>query len=152
MSMDKLPELGRMISYCGHLGKLSNDQLLRQAGYDVTPVQTHLLLHLACWTGEQEASQRDLERKLRLKPSTVNGIVDRLEAKGYVSRRASPQDGRVRLVSLTEAGRSKVQDFHVIVEETERRFTASLSEQERGQLRQLLSRIIENLENEVNSV
>ncbi len=150
--MDKLPELGRMISYCGHLGKLSNDQLLRQAGYDVTPVQTHLLLHLACWTGEQEASQRDLERKLRLKPSTVNGIVDRLEAKGYVSRRASPQDGRVRLVSLTEAGRSKVQDFHVIVEETERRFTAGLSEQERGQLRQLLSRIIENLENEVNSV
>ena len=152
MSMDKLPELGRMISYCGHLGKLSNDQLLRQAGYDVTPVQTHLLLHLAGWTGEQEASQRDLERKLRLKPSTVNGIVDRLEAKGYVSRRASPQDGRVRLVSLTEAGRSKVQDFHVIVEETERRFTAGLSEQERGQLRQLLSRIIENLENEVNSV
>ena len=150
--MDKLPELGRMISYCGHLGKLSNDQLLRQAGYDVTPVQTHLLLHLACWTGEQEASQRDLERKLRLKPSTVNGMVDRLEAKGYVSRRASPQDGRVRLVSLTEAGRSKVQDFHVIVEETERRFTAGLSEQERGQLRQLLSRIIENLENEVNSV
>ena len=150
--MDKLPELGRMISYCGHLGKLSNDQLLRQAGYDVTPVQTHLLLHLAGWTGEQEASQRDLERKLRLKPSTVNGIVDRLEAKGYVSRRASPQDGRVRLVSLTEAGRSKVQDFHVIVEETERRFTAGLSEQERGQLRQLLSRIIENLENEVNSV
>ena len=150
--MDKLPELGRMISYCGHLGKLSNDQLLRQAGYDVTPVQTHLLLHLACWTGGQEASQRDLERKLRLKPSTVNGIVDRLEAKGYVSRRASPQDGRVRLVSLTEAGRSKVQDFHVIVEETERRFTASLSEQERGQLRKLLSRIIENLENEVNSV
>ena len=150
--MDKLPELGRMISYCGHLGKLSNDLLLRQAGYDVTPVQTHLLLHLACWTGEQEASQRDLERKLRLKPSTVNGIVDRLEAKGYVSRRASPQDGRVRLVSLTEAGRSKVQDFHVIVEETERRFTASLSEQERGQLRKLLSRIIENLENEVNSV
>ena len=150
--MDKLPERGRMISYCGHLGKLSNDQLLRQAGYDVTPVQTHLLLHLACWTGEQEASQRDLERKLRLKPSTVNGIVDRLEAKGYVSRRASPQDGRVRLVSLTEAGRSKVQDFHVIVEETERRFTASLSEQERGQLRKLLSRIIENLENEVNSV
>ena len=148
--MDKPPELGRMISYCGHLGKLSNDQLLRQAGYDVTPVQTHLLLHLACWTGEQEASQRDLERKLRLKPSTVNGIVDRLEAKGYVSRRASPQDGRVRLVSLTEAGRSKVQDFHVIVEETERRFTASLSEQERGQLRKLLSRIIENLENEVN--
>ena len=146
------PELGALIAYCGHLGKQSMDQLLRRAGYDVTPAQTHLLMRLTC-TGEgQEATQRDLEKQLRLKPSTVNGIVDRLEAKGYVSRRASPQDGRVRLVSLTEAGRSKVQDFHVIVEETERRFTAGLSEQERGQLRQLLSRIIENLENEVNSV
>ena len=150
--MDDPPELGRLISYCGHLGKMSNDQLLRQAGYDVTPVQTHLLMHLACWTGEQGASQRDLERKLRLKPSTVNGIVDRLEAKGYVSRRTSPQDGRVRLVCLTDAGRSKVQDFHAIVEETERRFTAGLSGQEREQLKSLLYRIIENLENEVNSV
>lgn len=150
--MDEPPELGRLISYCGHLGKMSNDQLLRQAGYDVTPVQTHLLHHLACWTGGQEASQRDLEHKLRLKPSTVNGIVDRLEAKGYVARRTSPQDGRVRLVCLTDAGRSKVQDFHAIVEETERRFTAALSDQEREQLKALLYRIIENLETEVNKL
>lgn len=148
--MDETPELGRMIAYCSHLGRLSNDQLLRQAGYDVTPVQTHLLHHLACWSDGQGVSQRDLERKLRLKPSTVNGIVDRLETKGYVARRASPQDGRVRLVSLTEAGRSKVQDFHAIVEETEHRLIVGLSEPEREQLRKLLIRIIENLENEVN--
>ena len=98
------PELGALIAYCGHLGKQSMDQLLRRAGYDVTPAQTHLLMRLTC-TGEgQEATQRDLEKQLRLKPPTVNGIVDRLEAKGYVTRRPSPQDGRVRLVSLTEAG------------------------------------------------
>lgn len=150
--MEELPELGRMISYCGHLGKMSNDQLLRQAGYDVTPVQTHLMMHLACWTGEEEASQRDLERKLRLKPSTVNGIIDRLEAKGYVSRHTSSQDGRVRLVCLTDAGRSKVQDFRAIVEETECRYTAGLSAQERDCLRKLLTRIIKNLENEVNTL
>ena len=148
--MEEPPELGRMIAYCGHLGKQSLDQLLRQAGYDVTPVQTHLLMYLACWTGEREASQRDLERKLRLRPSTVNGVVDRLEAKGYVSRRPSPQDGRVRLVSLTEAGRGKVQDFQAIVEETERRYTAGLSAQERELLAKLLVHIITNLENEVN--
>ena len=148
--MDKLPELGRMISYCGHLGKLSNDQLLRQAGYDVTPVQTHLLLHLACWTGEQEASQRDLERKLRLKPSTVNGIVGRLEEKGYIARRASLQDGRFRMVSLTELGRSKVVEFRSAMEETERHVAGPLSPAEQELLHGLLARIIANLENEVN--
>ena len=144
------PGLGRMIAYCGHLGKLCNDQLLRRAGYDVTPVQTLLLMHLSA--GEQEASQRELERKLRLKPSTVNGIVERLEAKGYVSRRPSPQDGRVRLVSLTEAGWGKVEDFRGVVEKAERLYTAGLSAQEREQLERLLNQIITNLENEVNSV
>ena len=62
------PELGALIAYCGHLGKQSMDQLLRRAGYDVTPAQTHLLMRLTC-TGEgQEATQRDLEKQLRLKP------------------------------------------------------------------------------------
>ena len=141
------PELGALIAYCGHLGKQSMDQLLRRAGYDVTPAQTHLLMRLTC-TGEgQEATQRDLEKQLRLKPPTVNGIVDRLEAKGYVTRRPSPQDGRVRLVSLTEAGWGKVEDFRGVVEET-----AGLSGQEREQLERLLNQIITNLENEVNSV
>ena len=143
------PGLGRMIAYCGHLGKLCNDQLLRRAGYDVTPVQTLLLMHLSA--GEQEASQRELERKLRLKPSTVNGIVERLEAKGYVSRRPSPQDGRVRLVSLTEAGWGKVEDFRGVVEKAERLYAAGLSAQEREQLERLLNQIITNLENEVNN-
>ena len=141
------PELGALIAYCGHLGKQSMDQLLRRAGYDVTPAQTHLLMRLTC-TGEgQEATQRDLEKQLRLKPPTVNGIVDRLEAKGYVTRR-----GRVRLVSLTEAGWGKVEDFRGVVEETERLYTAGLSGQEREQLERLLNQIITNLENEVNSV
>ena len=149
--MDKLPELGRMISYCGHLGKLSNDQLLRQAGYDVTPVQTHLLLHLACWTGEQEASQRDLERKLRLKPSTVNGIVNRLAEKGYVARRPSPEDGRCRRVCLTESGQAQAAALRAALDETNRRFTAILTEAEQAQMQALLGRIIANLENEVNN-
>lgn len=148
--MSDYPDLGAMIAYCGHLGKQSLDQLLRRAGYDVTPTQTRLLMHLSCAAEAQEAAQRDLERKLRLKPSTVNGIVDRLEAKGYVTRRPSPQDGRVRLVSLTEAGWGKVEDFRAIVEETERRYTAGLSGQEREQLERLLNHIITNLENEVN--
>ena len=77
--------------------------------------------------------------------------MERLEAKGYVSRRPSPQDGRVRLVSLTEAGRGKVGEFRTVLDETERRQTAGLSAQERAQLEKLLAHIIANLENEVNN-
>ncbi len=145
------PDLGRMIAYCGHLGRQSTDQMLRRAGYDVTPVQTQALMYLACRQRNRETSQRDLERELHLKASTVNGIVGRLEEKGYISRRTSPYDGRIRLVGLTETGRSKVEDFRAALEETERRFTAGLTDRERETLGALLERIIANLENEVSN-
>ena len=148
--MCKPSELGRLVAYCGHLGKQSNDQLLRRAGYDVTPVQSMALMYLSCCREGREANQRDLERELHLKPSTVNGIVGRLEEKGYISRRTSAQDGRIRLVGLTDTGRGKVGDFRAALEETERRFTAALSQEEQALLRSLLERVIANLENEVN--
>lgn len=143
------PDIGRMIAYCAHLGMQYNDKLLRRAGYDVTPVQSHTLMYLACREG-QPVTQRDLEKELHLKPSTVNGIVSRLAEKGCVTRRASPADGRCRLVDLTEAGRRRVNEFRAVVDGTGRYLTGCLSDGEEAALREILSRIIENLENEVN--
>ena len=147
--MEREPDLGRMIGYCAHLGMRYNEKLLRRDGYDVTPVQSHVLLYLA-HQGDLAVNQRELEKELHLKPSTVNGIVSRLEEKGYLSRRASPLDGRCRLVSLTEAGREKVEAFRASLEETNRRLCAVLTEGEQAQLGDMLSRIIADLENEVN--
>ena len=149
--MQEKPDLGRMIAYCGHLGMQYNERLLRQAGYDVTPVQSRTLMYLSC-RGDRTVTQRDLEKELHLKPSTVNGIVSRLEEKGCVTRCASPTDGRCRLVRLTEAGRRRVEEFHAVVDGTGRWFASCLSEEEAAVLGELLSRIIENLENEVNKV
>ena len=53
-------------------------------------------------------------------------------------------------MSLTEAGREKVEAFRASLEETNRRLCAVLTEGERAQLGDMLSRIIADLENEVN--
>ena len=147
--MCETPDLGRLIAYCSHLGKLYTDKLLRSAGYNITPVQSRTLVYLSC-RREQPVTQRDLEQELHLKPSTVNGIVSRLEEKGFVARRASPTDGRCRLVSLTEAGQEQVDEFESIIDGSGQRIAACLTEDEAEVLRALLIRIIENLENEVN--
>ena len=149
--MNDTPDLGRLIAYCGRLGRQYMDQNLRRDGYDVTPVQSRTLAYLSCCDG-QTVNQRDLERELRLKPSTINGIVNRLEEKGYILRRTSPEDGRCRLISLTEAGQAKVDTFRSILEDTGRRLAGCLSEEEEAVMRDFLLRIIENLENEVNKV
>lgn len=148
--MEETPDLGLMIGYCAHLGMRYNEKRLRQSGHDVTPVQSRILMYLYHQDG-QPVSQRDLERETHLKPSTVNGIVSRLEEKGCITRQTSPADGRVRLVRLTDAGRRRAEAFHAIVQGTGRRFASCLSEEEEASLRDLLSRIIENLENEVNN-
>ena len=141
--MDDPQDLGRLLACCGHLGRQYGVNLLRRKGYDVTPVQTRTLVYLSCC--REAVNQRELERELRLRPSTVNGIVSRLEEKGCITR-----DGRCRLGSLTEAGREKVEAFRASLEETNRRLCAVLTEGEQAQLGDMLSRIIADLENEVN--
>jgi MarR family transcriptional regulator, organic hydroperoxide resistance regulator len=51
-------------------------------------------------------SQTELSKKMYLHPSTVSGVVDRLENKGYVVRDRGIQDRRVIKVRLTAEGKN----------------------------------------------
>jgi MarR family transcriptional regulator, organic hydroperoxide resistance regulator len=51
-------------------------------------------------------SQGELSEKMYLHPSTITGVVDRLEKKGYVVRDRNPADRRVVKVRLTPKGRA----------------------------------------------
>ena len=148
--MSEALALGRAISYCGHLCKMYLDVQLRRRGYDITPAQSHALLYLSQEGSRPEINQRNLERHLRLKAPTVNGIVTRLEEKGYITRHASPEDGRCRLIALTDQGRRMVETFRATVRESEQQLALILAPVEQEQMQALLSRMITTLENEVN--
>lgn len=145
--MDKV-NLGRMLGCCGRLAKLHVDTELRRNGYDVTPVQSHALIYLSRHRDEQ-ITQRDLERALKLKASTINGLVERLLEKNYISRCSSPTDGRCRLLHLTEEGEQMVESFRAALERTDKAVLSGLSEEEQDTLEKLLRRIITTLESEV---
>lgn len=146
--MDK-KNLGRFLSCCGKMVKLNVDAELRRSGYNVTPVQSQALSYLYRHR-EEEVTQRDLERALQLKPSTINGIVERLLEKDYISRCPSPTDGRCRLLHLTQAGEEMVDSFRAALDRTDRAVLADLTEEEQELLYGLLRRIYTNLEAEVN--
>ena len=92
---------GPLFGYCDHQVQKLLDRRLRQ--YDVSPMQCRTLTYLHEAKGE--VNQKQLERHLMVKPSTVNGIVDRLEEKGMVTRTASRTDGRCRILALTAQGK-----------------------------------------------
>lgn len=71
------------------------------AEFGLSPVQCHVL-HLI-EPGRPLAMNR-LAATLSCDASNVTGLVDRLEARGLVLRRASPADRRVKVLDLTPTG------------------------------------------------
>lgn len=70
-------------------------------GTPLTTARTHLL-----WTLRAGAmTQQALATALEVSPRNVTGLVDALEASGFVIRRPHPTDRRATLVSLTESGK-----------------------------------------------
>lgn len=134
--------LGPMLGRGSHLAKERMDARLSQ--YDITPTQTHTLLYLHHHRGK--APQCEVIRHLKVKPSTANGIIDRMEEKGLVSRSVIESDARRRLITLTEKGAELQEKLHQAFGETEELMMKGLSAEERELLFSCLERVIQNLE------
>ena len=134
--------LGPMLGCCAHLARERMDA--RMSRFGMTPAQTHVLLHLQQSGGQ--LPQRELLDSLKVKPSTVNGILDRMEEKGLVERTVSGTDARQRLVALTLAGRKREEQVKQAFLEAEALIVRGLTKEETDTLRSLLERVIQNLE------
>lgn len=134
--------LGPLLGHVSQLAKSCMDD--RISRYDVTPVQSHVLLYLHCRGGQ--AAQRELTGLRRVKPSTMNGVLDRLEEKGFVQRSISGDDARCRLVTLTPKGDAQQALFRQSFLGVEQAMTRGFTPEEKALLPSLLERVIQNLE------
>lgn len=78
------------------------------AGSGLTTARTHLL-----WVLHQAgpSNQQTLAAALSVSPRNVTGLVDALEAGGYVTRQPHPSDRRAMLVTLTARGAEVMADM-----------------------------------------
>ena len=134
--------LGPALGWAAKLSKANMDA--RVSRYDVTPAQTHVLLYLQQHGGR--VPQHELAEFLRVKPSTVNGVLDRMEEKGLVRRSVSGSDARKRLITLAEKGEEQHTLFQQSYLDVEGVMLKGFSQKETELLLHLLDRIIANLE------
>ncbi|MGR3320350.1 MAG: MarR family winged helix-turn-helix transcriptional regulator [Pseudooceanicola sp.] len=73
--------------------------------HDMTMAQGWVLVHLV---RENGLRQSDLAERLDVATVTTSKLIDRLEARGYVERRADPLDRRSNRVYATERARDAV--------------------------------------------
>ena len=133
--------LGPTLGWAAQLGKAAMDA--RVSRYDVTPVQTHVLLYLQRHGGQ--VPQQELAEYLRVKPSTAGGVLDRMEEKGLVRRSVSGKDARRRFITLTEKGAEQQALFQRSFLDAEEAMVRGFSAEEREALLSLLNRVIQNL-------
>jgi DNA-binding MarR family transcriptional regulator len=110
----------------------------RATEHDLSMIQTRLLGVLR----DRKPSMNQLASLLDLDKSSVTGLVDRAERRGFVDRTPSSSDRRAILVSLTSEGRS-------LVAQVEARFGADVAAmleplpmKDRGALASLAGRVL----------
>jgi MarR family transcriptional regulator, lower aerobic nicotinate degradation pathway regulator len=87
------------------------------------------------------STQLDLARAIRIHPSNLVGLLDGLEAGGWIERTRDPDDRRRHLVALTQAGAKLLVAAQRAAEAAERELLQPLSRAEREQLEGLLRRL-----------
>ncbi len=107
--------------------------------WDITPVQYAVLATL-----ERHApiSQTTLSALIAYDRATIGGVIDRLDAKGWLGRTLDPDDRRLRLLGLTPAGRTVLRDIHPLVASVQERLLAPLSADERRQFETLCLKLL----------
>lgn len=109
----------------------------------VTAPQCRLLMYLDS-RGGAPVSQRELEHYLGVSHTTVKGLLQRLEEKGYVRTAFDSADKRVKHAYLTEAFYRLQMDARQSLQDFEEALTAGFSADEIDQLRSMLERIYQN--------
>ena len=85
----------------------------------------------------------ELARKAGMSPQAMGELVDELVDMGYVLRRPDPDDGRAKLIVLTERGWNAVAAGRQTIEGIEGQVTDILGEHGHRELRRLLSELLD---------
>jgi DNA-binding MarR family transcriptional regulator len=118
------------------------------AAFDLTSVQYAALVAIRAYP---EVDATRLSHLIAFDRSTIGGVMERLEAKGWIVRTASPVDRRIKLLRLTEQGDRLLRQVEPAVQRVQQRLLESLPSSERtGFLRQLKQ--LAKTHNEVTAV
>jgi MarR family transcriptional regulator, lower aerobic nicotinate degradation pathway regulator len=107
--------------------------------HGLTPVQYAAMQAVANTPG---LDQRTLAGTVGFDTSTIGGVIDRLEARGLITRSASPSDRRVRLLTLTDAGRTLLAAVIPDMLSAQARMLAPLPKRDRTEFMRMLGVLV----------
>lgn len=143
--MDKRTPLGLRLRFLQNEIARYVDRRAREEGVDETTLSNIWVLRVLYDNRKGEVFQKDLEVECGLARSTVTGIVKTMERKGLIVRESSPEDMRLKRLSLTEEGIAAHKAVMKIVNEMERTLIQNVTMEERETFLAVLRKMQRNL-------
>lgn len=119
-------------------------------GQPITVAEAYTLTELA---KEKQLSQNEMVQRLNLAKSSVSRIIDKLVKRGWICRDRSLADGRVWLLSLTEAGKAAAVNLAQARQAKFSHVLAHIPESERENVRHALEVLVQAMRtNDINNL
>ena len=132
--------VGYHIGVAAHF--MQNNYNQKLAEFDLTVAQAKVLFMLVNY-GDQ--LQSELQSRLYIKGSTMNGIIDSLLKKDLIEKIDSETDRRSKIIVLTNKGKALEETLWLETEHMEEDLMIGFSPEEKQQLLTMLKRIKQNL-------
>ena len=108
--------------------------------------QDQIMLALSLEDGQTPGQ---LAGRLGVRPPTITKTINRLQAQGFLDKKASDHDARQAHIFLTEPGRETIRAIEKSVRKTEKQALKGIDKKEQKTLTKLLARVEANLSNGV---
>jgi DNA-binding MarR family transcriptional regulator len=112
-------------------------------GREVTVAEWVLLRELF---DHEQAIPSELAERIGMSRGTISKLIDRVVAKGLVTRGVHDDDGRYQRVQLTAAGRALVPTLAALADENDESFFGHLTHAERARLERALKALVRHHE------
>ena len=114
----------------------------RLSVHQLTTSQFEILGYLYA---EPPVEQQQLQQRSGVTSATLTGLLDKLEQRGYLVRTLSAEDGRAKVVALTQSGNELFGQLLGVFDEFEQAMLKGFSASERALFSDWLQRIALNL-------
>jgi MarR family transcriptional regulator, transcriptional regulator for hemolysin len=132
--------IGRQLADTARVVSRAFDDALAQAGGSVP-----IWLVLISLKSQQVRNQRELAEAVGIREATLTHHLNKMDKEGLITRRRDPDNRRVHLVELTEAGEAAFQRLRGAAGGFDKRLRAGFGDDEVADLEALLNRLAANV-------
>lgn len=115
--------------------------------YGITPIQMNVLIFLHKNTIEgKSVCQKDIEKHVNLRPSSVSTLLGTLEKIGLIMRAFSEGDARTKYVTLTQKGTDICMKSKLLMDKCDALVQSALTDEEQEIFDSLLNKILAEIQ------